>query len=51
VLAIQPLGCQPFILVRHPSMSRVVPQESNSGIGYPSPGLMECNLKAVLPAE
>jgi hypothetical protein len=51
VLAVQPLGCQPFVLVRYTSMSRVAPQASKNGSGYPSLGLMECNLKAVLPAE
>jgi hypothetical protein len=52
MLAAQPLGCQPFVLVRHTSMTRVTaPQASKNGSGYPSPGLMECNLKAVLPAE
>jgi hypothetical protein len=51
VLAVQPLGCQPFVLLGYTSGGRVAPQASKNGSGYPSPGLMECILKAVLPAE
>jgi hypothetical protein len=51
VLAVQPLGCQPFVLLGYKSVSRVAPQASKNGSGYPSPGLMECHSKAVLPAE